>query len=82
LPPGPGLPTVLAMDIDYDAAVENLKETGFGGEAYLDLFMSLRWLHNHPGERPPYFPANQRNAFVRAIYGFMQAERVQKKVEI
>jgi hypothetical protein len=68
------LPTFLVMDIDWDKKVDDLRRTGFGGEAYLDLCMSLRWLHKHPGERPPHFPANQPNAFVRLIYDFIQSE--------
>ncbi len=57
--------------MNIEDKIEELKKTKFGGEAYLDLHIALRWLKQHPNQRPPYVSGSQVNAFALIIYKWL-----------
>ena len=61
------------VHMSLETEIESAKKTGYGGEQWLDLLMSMKYVRDHK-EPPPYFPANARNAIARRLWHFVRED--------
>jgi hypothetical protein len=61
--------------------IADVKRRGYGGQGYLDLLLAIKWLQDHPGEKPQFVPASQVNIFARRIYEYAHERQPQTQTE-